>query len=187
MLARKLDQILVVDLECTCWKGSPPIGEIQEIIEVGLCVVNCDTLTRDVSKSFLVKPTESQIGSFCTELTSLTPNDVLDGMDFAETCRTLRSTYHGDNRLWGSWGDYDRRQFERQCKRRGVKYPFGATHLNIKNLFAIAYGLPHEYGMDKALQFVGIPLEGKHHRGVDDATNIAKLLCHLLQKIRNTV
>jgi inhibitor of KinA sporulation pathway (predicted exonuclease) len=31
---RKLDKILVVDLESTCWEGEPPPGEVQEKVEV---------------------------------------------------------------------------------------------------------------------------------------------------------
>jgi inhibitor of KinA sporulation pathway (predicted exonuclease) len=30
--------------------------------------------------------------------------------------------------------------------------------------------------MARALQMVGLPLDGSHHRGLDDARNIAKLL-----------
>ena len=33
-----------------------------------------------------------------------------------------------------------------------------------------------EVGMARALQMVGLPLDGSHHRGLDDARNIAKLL-----------
>jgi inhibitor of KinA sporulation pathway (predicted exonuclease) len=37
-MARRLDQILVVDVESTCWEGEPPDGQEPEIIEIGLCV-----------------------------------------------------------------------------------------------------------------------------------------------------
>ncbi len=30
-MARKLDQILVVDVEATCWEGQPPPGQESEI------------------------------------------------------------------------------------------------------------------------------------------------------------
>lgn len=38
-MARKLDLILVVDVESTCWDGHPLEGEEREVIEIGLCVV----------------------------------------------------------------------------------------------------------------------------------------------------
>lgn len=34
--------------------------------------------------------------------------------------------------------------------------------------------------MSEALQILNIPLEGTHHRGVDDAKNIAKILRTLI-------
>jgi inhibitor of KinA sporulation pathway (predicted exonuclease) len=76
------------------------------------------------------------------------------------------------------------RQFERVCKEAGVGYPFGISHLNVKTLFAVAHGLDQEIGMDMACRRVGIPMEGTHHRGADDAWNIAGLLCGLLATVR---
>ena len=43
-MARKLDRILVVDIEATCWEGNPPPGQTSEIIEIGLCVLDVPTL-----------------------------------------------------------------------------------------------------------------------------------------------
>lgn len=70
----------------------------------------------------------------------------------------------------------------KQRQSRGIGYPFSPTHLNVKNLFALMHGLPHEVGLDEALQRFGLPLEGTHHRGHDDAWNIARVLAHLLQR-----
>ena len=36
-MARKLDQILVVDVESNCWDGPPPDGQESEMIEIGVC------------------------------------------------------------------------------------------------------------------------------------------------------
>ena len=63
-MARKLDEILVVDVESTCWDGPPPEGEESEIIEIGLCVVDVDSLSRLSKHSILVKPQRSTISSF---------------------------------------------------------------------------------------------------------------------------
>lgn len=35
--------------------------------------------------------------------------------------------------------------------------------------------------MNQALEHAGLPLEGHHHRGVDDAWNIAALIAGLVQ------
>ena len=38
--------------------------------------------------------------------------------------------------------------------------------------------------MDEALRLLGLPLEGTHHRGGDDAWNIAAVLLALLPLLR---
>ena len=57
---------------------------------------------------------------------------------------------------------------------------FGPTHINVKNLLALSRRLPREVGMAEALEMLGKPLEGTHHRGCDDAWNIAGILAELL-------
>ena len=106
-------------------------------------------------------------------------------MTFAETCATLRRELHADSRPWASWGDYDRKQFERQCAATGTPYPFSARHTNAKAQYALAHGL-RRMGMDEALQHARLPLEGRHHRGEDDAWNIAALILHLIREHRWT-
>ena len=179
-MARRLDQILVVDVESTCWDGPPPDGEISEIIEIELCIVDVASLERIGKYSLLVMPERSTISGFCTELTTLTPGMFENADDFATACRRLKKEFAAKDRLWASWGDYDRRQFERVCNDFRVGYPFGVSHLNVKSLFAVAHGLVHEIGLDIACEKIGIEMKGTHHRGDDDAWNIAGVLCKLL-------
>jgi inhibitor of KinA sporulation pathway (predicted exonuclease) len=176
-MARKLDQILVVDIESTCWEGAPPKGQEAEIIEIGICTVDVQLLERLEKRSILVKPERSRVSPFCTELTTLTQKQLdKGGIPFAEACQILRKEYDSRDRAWASFGDYDRRQFERQCQSWDVTYPFGPGHINVKTLFALTHRLKREAGMAKALRLMSLPLEGTHHRAVDDAWNIAAIL-----------
>jgi inhibitor of KinA sporulation pathway (predicted exonuclease) len=183
-LARRLDQVIVIDVEATCWEGSPPAGQTSEIIEIGVCPIDVVTGKCLPKRSILVRPVRSTVSAFCTQLTTLTQAQVSEGLSFAEACSILRREYDTKHRTWASYGDYDRRQFERQCREMGVENPFGTTHINVKNLFALVHQLPHEVGLDSALQQLNLPLEGTHHRGDDDAGNIAKILCLLLSRVR---
>lgn len=183
-MARKLDQIVVIDVESTCWEGAPPPGQESEIIEIGVGTIDVATGERLARDDLLVRPEASSVSAFCTELTTLTQQQVDGGISFAEACDVLQGTYRTKDRLWASYGDYDRRQFERQCQARGVAYPFGPGHLNVKTLFAIIHALPREVGMDAALERLGLPLDGTHHRAGDDAWNIALILASLIRKIR---
>ncbi len=184
LMARLLDQILIIDIEATCWDGPTPPGQEGEIIEIGLACLDVATLEPMEKRSILVKPKRSTVSPFCTQLTTLTQNQVDQGISFSSACAILKNAYDSRSRTWASYGDYDRRQFARQCDSYQVASPLGVSHLNVKNLFALAHGLTHEVGMAEALERLGIPLEGTHHRGIDDAWNIAHILAALLRKLR---
>lgn len=186
-MARLLDRILVIDVESTCWEGPPPRGQISEIIEIGLCVVDVERLIRLEKRAIMVRPQVSEVSDFCTRLTTITPEMASAGMTLEQAIRILLTEYQSDDRLFASWGDYDRNQFHRNCDHFRLKYPFGPTHWNVKTLFAIGKNLPREIGIDAACDLVGVPMEGTHHRGVDDAWNIAELTCRLLADLRVAV
>jgi len=186
VMARLLDEVLVIDVESTCWEKQPPAGQVSEIIEVGLTTLDVRTLERTQKFSFFVRPTRSEVGPFCTQLTSIKPEDVAEAPSLSEVCQRLKKEFHSKERLWASYGDYDRRQFERNCSELGFDAPFGTSHLNVKTLLAILHGWKHEVGMHEALEKLGLPLEGTHHRGGDDAWNIAALLAVVLKKYRGS-
>jgi len=172
----------VIDVEATCWDGQPPLGAVSEIIEIGLTVVDLEQRERLSKHRILVRPRRSRVSAFCTELTGLTQEEVDTGVEFAEACRLLHSEHRADSRPWASWGDYDRHQFERQCKATQTRYPFGRRHTNVKLAFTESRGLRRRPGMDAALKIAGFPLEGRHHSGADDAWNIAALVVDLLER-----
>ncbi|MFF5973795.1 exonuclease domain-containing protein [Streptomyces sp. NPDC012769] len=176
----------VIDVEATCWDGQPPPGAVSEIIEIGLTVVDLTARRRVSRHGILVRPARSEVSAFCTELTGLTPAQVARGVGFAEAGRLLADEHDARRRPWASWGDYDRKQFDAQCRATGTPYPFGRPaergHTNAKAVFTEAYGLRRRPGMAGALKIAGLPLEGRHHRGEDDAWNIAALVLDLVDR-----
>lgn len=171
--------INVVDVEATCWDGQPPPGQVSEIIEIGLTVVDLERRMLLAKHRILVRPQRSRVSAFCTELTSLTQEEVDQGVTFAEACRILARDHQTNTTPWASWGDYDRNQFTRQCQHTNTEYPFSGDHTNAKLRFTHAYNLRKRPGMAKALELAGLPLQGRHHRGDDDSWNIAALVLHL--------
>ncbi|MEV0761807.1 3'-5' exonuclease [Nocardia sp. NPDC050435] len=172
----------VVDVEATCWEGKPPPGAVNEIIEIGLTVVDLDAGARIAKHRILVRPTRSTVSEFCTELTGLTQDEVDTGVSFAAACRVLAAEHSAGTRPWASWGDYDRKQFLAQCRATGTPYPFGAVYTNAKMLFSEAYRLNRRQGMAGALGIAGLPLEGRHHSGADDAWNIGALVLEIIAR-----
>lgn len=78
-----------------------------------------------------------------------------------------------------SWGDYDRKQLIQDSQYHRIGYPIDAEHINIKVLFSANQGLRKKFGMAGALKKAGLELIGTHHRGIDDARNMARLMPYI--------
>ena len=76
---------------------------------------------------------------------------------------------------WGSWGSYDRNQLRHDCAFHGVRYAM-PEHLNFKVMFAESLELRRACGVRRALRICELSPMGTHHRGIDDARNISRLL-----------
>jgi inhibitor of KinA sporulation pathway (predicted exonuclease) len=183
----------VIDVEATCWNRTDPkpVDAEQEIIEIGITTLHVDTLSVSPAESLLVVPTRSRVGTFCTGLTTITQELVeTAGISFEAAVGALKKRYHSRHRTWLSWGDFDRKLFDRQCRARGVPYPFGPRHINLKTLVTILCGLQRELTVTEAaaqaphLLGARVPFIGTEHRGVDDAYNIARLAAATVSAFR---
>jgi inhibitor of KinA sporulation pathway (predicted exonuclease) len=183
-MGKQIDLINIIDVESTCWETKAPIGEVSEIIEIGICSLDTKTLKVQNQKSLLVHPKESIISEFCTKLTTIMPTMTNNCPSFEQALNSLKQEYQLSERIWASYGDYDRKMFQNQCARLHLQYPFGSRHINIKTLAAVGMNWEREIGMNEALRKLNIPLLGTHHRAGDDAVNIANILAFLLSKVR---
>jgi len=179
------DYILLIDKEATCWNTVPPFGMESEIIEIGICPVDLKTLEIGEPRSIIVKPERSTVSKFCTDLTGITQGMVDKGIPLKEAFDILRYEYQSRKRIWASWGNYDRKLTERLCITHRLPYPYGPSHINFKSLFSVMHQLDEELGMSNALEFLNMPLKGQHHRGVDDAYNIARLWIETFKRKEN--
>ena len=167
---------VVINLEATCDNKNAIRREEMEIIEIGAVLVEGQSLQPVQEFQTFVKPVRhGQLTPFCTTLTTITQADVDAAPSFAEAVKTLRLFLEGTDALFCSWGNYNRNQFEQDALFHGVALPLGTRHFNLKQLFADHL---HERptGVDAALRRVGLQLLGTHHRGIDDARNITRLL-----------
>lgn len=169
---------VIVDLEATCWERSPPFP--HEIIEIGaVCFEPKETILGEF-QTFVLPLLCPVLSEFCTRLTHIEQHHVDGAPDLPTALRAFVDWTHqfGEIRV-ASWGAFDYQQFLQDCSRHGVEYPFG-PHLNLKKAFsAIEQCRPQ--GMRGALMRCGLGLAGTHHRGLDDARNISRILGHLTQ------
>jgi len=166
---------IIVDLEATCWpKGTTP--QRQEVIEIGAVSMPQTTLSIESDFMTFVQPiNEPMLSEFCTALTSITQAQVDSAPTFPDAFTKFLQWVGPQPTILCSWGYYDYKQLKIECKRHNLPFPqrFQA-HLNIKKAFAHLQNI-RPCGMKQALQLLNLPLSGTHHRGIDDAHNIAKI------------
>ncbi|MEM9195348.1 MAG: 3'-5' exonuclease [Myxococcota bacterium] len=176
---------LVIDLEATCDdQGAVPKHEM-ETIEIG--AVLCDSRTLQPTEEFqsFVRPVRHPtLTPFCTDLTSISQGMIADAPRFPEAMDALGRFIDRRRVLFCSWGNYDRNQLRQDAVFHGIRLPLTHRHLNLKQAFSDRRHKKKRYGMARALAMAGIELTGTHHRGIDDARNIAKLLPHCVEARR---
>lgn len=170
--------MLIIDLEATCSDDKYITEESMEIIEVGACWVTTEGAVLDTFQSF-VRPIEHPcLTQFCMDLTGITQSQVDNAPMFPNVACALAAFCHSKHvaaQHWGSWGDFDRKQIERECLRHGVNNPLTPLqHINLKKIFAKSRRIK-QVGMTTALKIQGQEPIGQHHRALDDALNIAYL------------
>lgn len=176
---------IIVDLEATCWeKGTSP--DRMEVIEIG--AVRLPSLNADPDGEFarLVRPVaEPILSDFCTQLTSITQQDMDQASPFAVVFPEFLAWIGSEPFTLCSWGAYDLRQFHVDCQRTQIPFPAQfEQHINLKAEFARLRGIK-PCGMKAALSMLQLPLDGTHHRGIDDARNIAKIARVILPQIQD--
>ena len=168
---------IIVDLEATCCnKNSLPRDEM-ETIEIGAVALEGDgPLIISEYQSFIKPSRHPTLTEFCTSLTSIEQSTVDEARGYKEVLSEF-SEWAGqfENPIFCSWGYYDKKQFLQDCAFHGNQFPFSDEHINIKSEFAKNTKLKKGVGLGKALNQVGLKFEGRAHRGIDDARNMARL------------
>jgi len=172
-------QFIIFDLEATCWDKSEGNNQINEIIEIGAVKLDENAKQIDTHQTF-IRPTKNPILSeFCIGLTSIKQDDVDSAPYFAEAIHNFENWISDNNSDTAliSWGYYDKNQLLKECASKNY-------HGEIINLLDNHFSLKHDFakmkgikacGMKRALEILKIPLDGTHHRGIDDALNISKI------------
>lgn len=172
---------VIVDLEATCADDGSVPRDQMEIIEIGAVGVDDRGRVAEVFSEFIRPVRHPRLTPFCTALTTITQADVDAADGFVEVSKRFaafvgRHRVYGDGDWWGSWGQYDANQFAQDVRYHRSITPVPMRHRNLKVEFSQRQGLRKRYGLDGAVRWAGLEFLGTHHRGVDDARNIAQLL-----------
>jgi len=163
---------IILDLEATCKENDQTFE--NEIIEIGAVKVNDKLETIDEFSAFLKPVINPILTPFCTKLTTITQPDVNGAKNPKQVIQDFISWCNDDNYILCSWGFYDKKQFKHDCNYHRLQTRWLNPHISLKHQFAEIKKI-RPCGMGKALNMLKLPLEGTHHRGIDDARNISKI------------
>lgn len=172
--------MIIIDLEATCEepKDERYTGSNKEIIEVGairICRETGDELGRFQS---IVRPViNPTLTEFCKGLVNISQAEV----DAADTFPLVSERFHewaGDDvAYWGSWGEYDRYQWEYDAKRYDLpSLPW--PHINLKKVFPKATGIKRR-GLNSVFVELDLEVPETYHRALTDVEMIKELMDRL--------
>ena len=166
---------IILDLEATCWKDSSN-NKQNEIIEIGALKIDQNGNTVSKFSEFIKPKLNPELSDFCKELTTIEQADI----DSAEPYNIVIDRFKKwinikEEYILCSWGFYDKKQFAKDCELHGTDKNWLTNHISLKHQYADIKKLRKPVGMGNALKKEGLKLDGTHHRGIDDARNIAKI------------
>lgn len=191
-VCKPIDFFLVLDFEATC--DNQVKLRPQEIIEFPVLKVNAKTMQIEATFHSYIQPdVHTNLTPFCTELTGIT-QAMVDGRPSLKSTLKIFHQWMSDNGLldhsinscFVTCGDWDlKTMLPEQCRYLNLPVPhYFKRWVNIKRIFEAATGR-RASGMPQMLKNLGLELEGRHHSGIDDSKNIARILARLAEKVPN--
>lgn len=172
---------IILDLEASCWKKKEK-GQINEIIEIGAIAINEEGEKLGEFAEFIKPKVHPILSDFCKELTSITQAEIDSAKNFPEVIASFWEWIglNENSYFLCSWGFYDKTQFGKDCKLHELDRSWLEPHISVKHQYAKIKALHKACGMARALDLEGMKLEGRHHRGIDDARNISRIFIKYL-------
>jgi inhibitor of KinA sporulation pathway (predicted exonuclease) len=174
---------IIVDLEATCWKENQT-PERMEIIEIGAVSLQSSAALFDREFQSFVRPLiEPKLSDFCCNLTKITQVEIDNASFFPVVFKEFVSWIGDDCFTLCSWGNFDLEQLRLECRRHGILFPKKlGLYINLKGEYSRVFG-QSRCGLMSAMRQRGLQPIGIHHRGIDDARNIARLANLILPKV----
>lgn len=168
---------IIFDLEATCVEDKT-IPFQNEIIEIGAVKLNSQLEKVGEFTTFIKPIINPTLTDFCTRLTTITQSQVDEAGTFSEGLQAFLEFIGDEEYVLLSWGGYDKNQLTKDCELHSLQNGFLKQHYNLKKLHheKILLKKDRQMGMKAALRNAGLKIVGTHHRGLDDAINIARIL-----------
>jgi len=189
------DLFLVLDFEATCSDTNPQFR--SEIIEFPIVVVDAKTGKIVAEFREYVRPVLNKtLSAFCVKLTGIEQETVDAAATFPvvfdkaqQFYKNIHQKYPDAKTVFVTCGDWDLQfMLPQQAQISNTKIPrYYHKWVNVKIPFReirkdFLGDMTGGVGMPFMLQNLGLPLVGRHHSGLDDSRNIAKIVSTLVEK-----
>jgi inhibitor of KinA sporulation pathway (predicted exonuclease) len=186
MATIKHNRVLFLDTESTCWRGVPPDGFDNEIIQFGIVELDVASLQIIRSKSYYVKPKKYEISLYCQNLTGIT-DDVIRtrGRRYDHVLNTIINDFSPHNKITYAWGS-DESIITKACNQFVMANPF-TTMLDYGIQFKHLINQKENVSLSNALKMVGLQFSGNMHDAEIDAQNLANLYAQITKQFRKSL
>eukprot|EP00980_Cylindrotheca_fusiformis_P002625 scaffold618_cov130-Cylindrotheca_fusiformis.AAC.29 len=191
-----VEYLCVLDFEATC-NDKHPKPNPQEIIEFPVVLLNTKAGNVEDVFHYYVRPDlHPNLSEFCTKLTGIKQEQVNAGISLFECLKLHEQWLQKHNLvnyesgtpdtdqkhfLFVTCGDWDLKTcLPNQLGHHNVKVPsFFRSWVNIKKAYSKLYNRKAN-GMTSMLEDLGLDLQGRHHSGIDDSKNIARICVRMI-------
>lgn len=136
----------------------------QEIIEIGV-IFKSESLTQKYSK--VIKPRyflNSKDKSKSIYGGRFSYDDIKNGEEINKVFLELQQLYTPKETLWISWGKAEYDILKTVCNKYGINLPFlKEDYLDLSLEFKEFYGIGQNASLDKALNYLNIPIINRHY------------------------
>jgi DNA polymerase III epsilon subunit-like protein len=162
--------LIVVDVETA---GRPD----NRLLEIGAVRITEDLVLSDEYEMLIdarpILPDAQAIHGISDDMVKDKPKFEVSWKIWVEWCDQFRPY------VLGTWSDYDSTTLRDEYKRINKRYPHPGHCLDVKSVVwweCLRRGYySRTFPVDRALSILGIPFEGRKHRGLPDARMEAKL------------
>ncbi|RMG88609.1 MAG: 3'-5' exonuclease [Bacteroidetes bacterium] len=167
---------IIFDLEATCWQSESEFLT-PEIIEIGAVRMNYYGEILGTFNQFIKPVLHPRLSHFCQELTTIEQKYIDRSRTFPEVVEAFQewAEIFYEDYLLCSWGSFDKKMLIQDSVLHHLETDWIEKHLNLKRQYHQIRGLRKMRGLKYTVEKEGFSFDGTHHRGIDDAKNLAKI------------
>lgn len=183
--------LLIIDCRTALWEKAAdiPAGQTEEIIALDVAVIDTNKNQIVESEAFLIKPHKAKVSKYCENLFGISQMSLdKNGVPWEDVYRKLRVHYMSRDKIWGTWGSYDKYVIDQQCKHFELEHLFRLTYHDLQKLYSTMIGLDTEtkyLSVSQALQYSAEPLDS--NRAINVAHLWIRMAAGLRQKTKTRI